>query len=165
MLLPLLSHFWLFRSAFFSLFPFFFFLALFSQKNTHISSPHIQSIPHTKKKSIFSFQLFLLRVKKNTTDTCKQLLCAKSFRGACAYYKFPGRSDAAMCGGLEIGESLLGHFLCESKGAFFSVLQFLFFFGGVVSGIFRLKKRFLFYKNSLSSHSLTGLFFARGIAG
>lgn len=134
------------------------------KKNTHTIATHTIHPTH-HKKSIFSSQLFLLRVKKNTTGACKQLVCAKNFRGACAYDKFPGRSDDAMCGGLEIGEALLVHFLCGSKGAFFSVLQFLFFFGGVVSGIFRLKKRFLFYKNSLSSHPVTRLFFARGIAG
>ena len=79
-------------------------------------------------------------------------MCAKSFRGACAYDKFPGRSDDAMCGGLEIGEALLGHFLCGSKGAFFfgfAVFIFYFFFGGVVSGIFRLKNVFYFTKFSL----------------
>ena len=96
------------------------------KKNTHTIATHTIHPTH-HKKSIFSSQLFLLRVKKNTTGACKQLVCAKSFRGACAYDKFPGRSDDAMCGGLEIGEALLVHFLCGSKGVFFGFAVFIFF--------------------------------------
>ncbi len=101
------------------------------KKNTH--HYHTYNPSHTHhKKSIFSSQLFLLRVKKNTTGACKQLVCAKSFRGACAYDKFPGRSDDAMCGGLEIGEALLVHFLCGSKGVFFRFCSFYFFSAGLL---------------------------------
>lgn len=95
-------------------------------------------------------------------------MCAKSFRGACAYDKFPGRFDVAMCGGLEIGEALLGHFLCGSKGAFFfgfAVLFFIFFFGGVVSGIFRLKNVFYFVKKFSLSLWRWGYFLLGGLQG
>lgn len=99
-----------------------------STQKKHTYHRHTYNPSHTHhKKSIFSSQLFLLRVKKNTTGACKQLVCAKSFRGACAYDKFPGRSDDAMCGGLEIGEALLVHFLCGSKGVFFGFAVFIFF--------------------------------------
>ena len=105
-----------------------------STQKKHTYHRHTHNPSHTHhKKSIFSSQLFLLRVKKNTTGACKQLVCAKSFRGACAYDKFPGRSDVAMCGGLEIGEALLVHFLCGSKGAFFfRFCSFYFFSAGLL---------------------------------
>lgn len=129
------------------IFSLFLFLSLFHpHTTTHTNTTHPQkkhtyhrhtyNPSHTHhKKSIFSSQLFLLRVKKNTSGACKQLLCAKSFRGACAYDKFPERSDVAMCGGLEIGEALLGYFLCGSKGAFFfgfAVFIFYFFSAGLL---------------------------------
>lgn len=62
---------------------------------------------------------------------------------------------------LKSGRLSLGIFYVGVKALFFSVLQFLFFFGGVVSGIFRLKNVFYFTKFSLLPPS-DGVIFCSG---